>query len=521
MRARFLLLLAVVVSASCFNAEDYDIHGVTLAPSFALPVASGQLGLLDLLTNLDSSYVRTYPDGLLYFYYSQTLASGDIANQFHIPDNISTIGFDLPAGTLPANSGTTTLVPINRTLDLNLSPERLTEALLKGGSLNYIIGTSLTTSPPNLPLQATVTLTDVVHKTTGAPLVFIAGNGTGSTPLEDYVIHMVNNQFGIRVDLAILPHPATFIPAGTKANVQLSFTAMQMGYIKGFLGDQTIQLPPQTQNISVFGSSLKNAGVSFVEPHVSMRMVNDYGASCEINFSVLRATKEGSTLPIQISPTSPIALNFPAVLGESATTNVTITNEQNILDFGPERLEYTAAVRINKGLANANNFLADTSKLRVTLDTEIPIYGQVSGISMIDTLNVDLGNNISASKINSSSLQINAQNELPLDGYVQIYFMDASFNIIDSLFSPNQSYIVKASTVDAVGDLQAPGISSTKINIDPEKLVKLFDSKYLLVKAIMNTGKDQNGVPLNVKFKSTYKLNINVGLLAKFNISLE
>lgn len=521
MRVRFLLLMAVVLSASCFNAEDYDIHGVTLAPSFALPVASGQLGLVDLLTDVDSSYLRTYPDGLLYFYYSQTLASSDIANQFQFPDNISTNGVDLPAGTLPASSSTTTLSPVNKTIDLNLSPERLTEALLKGGSLNYMIGTSQPTSPPGLPLQATVTLTDVVHKTTGAPLVFIAGNGTGSTPLQDYVIHMINNQFSIRVDMAILPHPATFIPAGTKANVQLGFTSMQIGYIKGFLGDQTIQLPPQTQNISVFGSSLKGAGVSFVEPHVSMRIVNDYGASCEINFSVLRATKEGSTLPIQITPSSPLTLTFPAVLGESATTNVTVTNEQSILDLGPEKLEYTAAVRINKGLTNANNFLADTSKLRVTLKTEIPIYGQVSGISMIDTLNVNLGNNISASKINSSSLQISAQNELPLDGYVQIYFMDASFSIIDSVFSPNQSYIVRASAVDAAGDLQAPGISSTKMNIDPEKLTKLFDSKYLLVKAIMNTGKDQNGVPLNVKFKSTYKLNINVGLLAKFNISLE
>lgn len=521
MYARLLLLILVILSASCFNAEDYDIHGVTMQPNFAVPVASGEMGLVHLLTNVDSSYIRAYPDGLLYFYYSQTLASSDIRDAFSIPDNISLTEFDLPAGTLPANSGTVSLTTINKQINLGLSPERLTEAMLKGGSLNFIIGLSQVTSPPNLPIQATVTLTDVVHKTTGAPLVFTANAGTGSVPLQDYVIHMVDNGFTIAVDMKILPHPDTFIPAGTKANVQLGFTAMHLGYIRGFLGDQTFQLPPQTQNISVFGSSLKDAGVSFVTPHVSMRIVNDYGASCEVNFTTLRATKGASTLPIQISPVNPITLNSPAVLGQSATTNISITNEQSIVSFAPEQLEYTAAVRINKGLASGSNFLADTSKLRVTLDTEIPLYGKVSGVTMIDTLTIDLGSNISASKILDASVGVNVQNELPLDGLVQIYFMKANFNIKDSLFTPNQTYIVKASTVDAAGDLISPGLTSTKVGLDPEKLVLLFDSKYLIVKAVMSTGRDQNNQQLNVKFRSSYKLKINVGLQSKFNVSLD
>lgn len=521
MHRRILLLLAAIVSASCFNAEDYDIHGVTMQPAFAVPVASGEMGLLDLLTGLDSSYIRAYPDGLLYLYYSQTLASSDIRDAFSIPDNISATEFDLPAGTLPANSGTVSLTTINKQINLGLSPERLTEALLKGGSLDFIIGLSQVTTPPNLPIQATVTLTDVVHKTTGAPLVFTANAGNGSVPLQDYVIHMVDNGFTIAVDMKILPHPDTFIPAGTKANVQLGFTAMQLGYIKGFLGDQTFQLPPQTQNISVFGSSLKDAGVSFVTPQVSMRIVNDYGASCEVNFTTLRAAKGASTLPIQISPANPVTLNFPAVLGQSATTDITITNEQSIVNFEPEQLEYTAAVRINKGLANGNNFLTDTSKLRVTLDTEIPLYGKVTGITMIDTLTIDLGNNISASQVLEASLQVSTQNELPLDGLVQVYFMKANFSIKDSLFAANQTYLVKASTVDAAGDLVSPGITSTKVTLNPEKLVYLFDSKYLVIKAVMSTGRDQNNQQLNVKFRSAYKLISNVGLLAKFNVTLK
>lgn len=520
MRARLVLLIGVVFLVSCFDEKEYDFKNVTLSPTFAFPIAFGDMGLVNLLSANDSSFVRSYPDGLLYFYYEQTLGSTDIRDLFALPNNASTNSFDLPAGTLPASSSSIAFGTINRELDLGLSPEQLTEILLKDGMLTYTVGLSNVTSPPNLPLEATITLTDVVHKLTLQPLTITVANGSSSTPLKDYVMRLVNNRFSIQVDLVIKPHPATFIPAGTKGNVELAFAGMQFAYIKGFLGDQTTQLPPQAIDISVFGSSLKDAGVSFVEPRISLNVVNDYGASCEVNFSVLRAKKGASVLPLQINPASPVTINSPTVLGESATTNVTITNQEAILNFGPERLEYSASARINKGLSNATNFLADTSKLKVTLTTEIPIYGKVSGVTVLDTLDIDLGN-VTEAKVNSASLRISSRNEMPLDAYLQIYLMDEAHVILDSLFATNETYIVKASKVDAAGDLLSPGVSDIQIGLDPASVTRLFDSKYLLVKSVMNTARDVNNTPLNVKFRAAYRLKLNIGLLVKFTITLQ
>ncbi len=520
MRTRLLALAAVVILASCLNEKEYDFREVTVTPTFAFPIAFGDLGLVNLLSSKDSSFVRAYPDGLLYFYYTQALGSTDIRDLFSIPDNTSTTSFNLIPGTLPASSTTVSVGTINQQIDLGLSPERLSEILLKGGSLNYTVGLSKTTSPPNLPVEAIITLTDVVHKTTLEPLTFAVGNGSGSKSLEDYVMRLVDNRFGMRVDMVIKPHPATFIPSATQANVQLIFAGLEFAYIKGFLGDQVAQLPPQSMEISVFGSSLKDAGIAFVEPKLSMNVVNDYGASCEVNFSVLRASKGATVVPFQISPANPISLNSPTVLGQSATTNVSITNQAALLNLGPEKLEYTASARINKGLTNASNFLADTSKLRVTLTTEIPIYGRVSGVTIYDTLKVDLSD-VDQSKVNTASLKISGRNEMPLDAYVQIYLTDATHQVLDSLFAPNQTYIVKASTVDAAGDLSSPGVSESLIGLDPERVSKLFSSKFLIIKSIMSTARDENNTPLNVKFRSSYRLKLNVGLLAKFNVTLK
>jgi len=352
------------------------------------------------------------------------------------------------------------------------------------------------------------------------PLTFSTLNGSGSKQLKDYVIKMINNQFNITVDLIIKPHPTTFIAPGTNANVRLNFAGMDFGYIKGFLGDQTTPIPAQSMEVSVFNSTLKGVSVSLVQPVVKLRVVNDNGVSCELNFTSLQARKTGGTLPFQISPSNPVTLGAPSTMGTSATTDILVNNQDAILNFAPQQLEYGGSVRINKGLISANNFVMDTSKLRISLSAEIPIHGRVSGISMSDTLKIDL-TGLNGSNVISSSLRISGRNEMPLDAYVQIYLTDENYQVKDSIFAPNQRYIVTASSVSPSGELLAPGVSEFKVGLDPAKLSKLFDSKYLIIKANMNTARDKNGVLLNVKFKAAYRLKLNVGLLARFNITLK
>lgn len=519
MRLRSLLVF-VILLASCIDERQYDFQQVTLSPTLAFPVAFGDLGIVEILSNKDTAYVRSYPDGLLYLYYEKTLPSRDIRDLFSIPNNTSTVSFDLPAGTLPASASTTFVGTINRQIDLALSPEQLTEILLKGGTFAHALLLSKQTSPPGLPLEATITLADFTHKTTQQPLTLTVGNGAGSVSLADYVIQLVNNRFNVRIDLSIKPHPTTYIPPATQATVQLGFNEMAFEYIKGFFGDQVAQLPSQTVDISVFRSTLKDASVSFVEPKLFLRAVNEYGVPCEVNFSVLRASKGTSTLPIQISPPNPVALAAPTVLGGSATTTLNVTNAQAIMNFEPEQLEYTAAARINKGLSSGSNFMADSSKLQVSLVTEVPLYGKVTGITVMDTLDVDL-NELSETQVSEASLKVSAQNEMPLDAYIQIYLMNESFQVQDSLFAGTQTYLVKASEVNGAGDLQSPGITNKEISLNPDRVTKLFSSRYLLVKAVMSTARDANDVFLNVKFRSSYRLKLHVGLRATLKIEVK
>lgn len=517
---RALIFIAILALSACIDNKDYTLDSLTIKPTEAIPLASGNVSILDLISDQDSTYLKTYSDGLLYLSYSETLKSTDIRDKFNIPNNNSTASFDVPVGSLPASSSDAQYATLNKQIDLNLTPQQLSEILLKGGSINYSASLSAATSPANgLPFEVNVTMTDVVDKNTLAPLTFTATNGASSKSLVNAIMKMDRNKFNIKLDLVLKKRTqAVFVPAGTKLNVQLSFVNLDFTYIKGFFGDQTVNIPPQSIEMTVFNSSLKKSQVSFAQANVTLSVKNDYGVPVEVTFSKLEARKTGSTLPFQITPSSPVTLNSPATLGATALTTVTVTNGSAIVNYSPTALYYAASARINKGLADGVDFMADTSKMRVALAAEVPLYGYASGITMLDTLKVDLGD-ADKSTVQSASLKIHAVNQMPLDVYAQLYLADKNYQIIDSLFKSNQTYLVKSASVTAAGDLDKATTSDLTLILDPDKVAKIFTSNYLVVRSRLNTAKDANGSLLNVKFKSTYKLNLNVGLMATLNIT--
>jgi hypothetical protein len=190
---------------------------------------------------------------------------------------------------------------------------------------------------------------------------------------------------------------------------------------------------------------------------------------------------------------------------------VSVSNVNQVIDFAPTSFYYKVSGHINGGLSSGNNFMADTSKMRVRMHVQIPLYGKASNIILTDTLGVDLGD-IDQSKIDSAALKIYIVNELPLDANLQFILTDANYVFIDSLLSSSQTGIIKASIVDSNGELVTAGVVNKFILLQIDKLSKIFKAKKVIIRAKMNTSKNTNGVAVDVKFKSQYKINVKLGL---------
>ncbi|HCW07237.1 MAG TPA: hypothetical protein DGG95_07730 [Cytophagales bacterium] len=510
------LLFGLTILSCSINGDQFQIKGVESNPTLVAPIAYGDLSISDLLKKSDSSHITVGSDGLVSLIYDQNLVSHDIRNLVDIPD-IGNKNFILavPKGTYPANVNDYTSTTSSQSVDMGISPEKLTEIAFKSGSLTYTM--NLTPSNSNFNYAAQISISEFKSKATGASFVQEV-TGSGTIPLSDYLFQSaVANTFTLKVTLVIKKNSSSStVPINTNLNVTISFAGMDFNYVKGFLGDQVAPIPPKVDsasiNIQAFGTSFQQgASVSFAQPTISLNVTTGYGVPLKVTFAKLEAQKSGSTLAMQTNPVSPITVAYPTVLGDSATTSVAITNVNQLINFAPTKLFYQVSGHINQGLSSGNNFLADTSKMNVKLHVAIPLYGKASNIYLKDTVDLDLSN-LDQTKIDSASLKATITNQLPLDGNIQFILTDANYVFIDSLLTASQTNIIKGSTVDANGELQSPGITNTFIPLQLNTISDIFKAKKIIIKTRLNTSKSSAGVAVDVKFKSQYKIDFHLGL---------
>ncbi len=510
----FLMFLSFI---SCIDQNDYSLKSVEVSPTVALPLVFGELAIQDLIKGEDSAYVKVDSDDVVYLSYSQTLATQGIRELFTVPDKSLNRSFFVPPATIPPHTKDIRSDSIVEVVDLGLSPEQLNEISFKAGSISY----STTSSNPSLSgkYEINISLPDFVSKTTAKSINTNIAT-TGSINLSDYVVKLNKNKFNLKMVLVLKKSTSPLVINNSSfVNLKLSFLGMDFNYILGFFGDQTASIPAETVDVGTFGSSLSKADVSFAQPKISLEVTNDNGVPCQVNFTEFEAQNSTSSLAVTLSPSSPIAIAYPTQIGTSAKTTVSIANVKELLDFAPTRFYYKSDARINKGLISGNNFLADTSKLKVKLNVDVPLYGHASNINLLDTIKIDLGN-VDQSSVNSAFLKTKISNELPLDARVQFYMTDDKYRIIDSLLLTSQTGLVKGSTVTQSGELQSPGLSDQLIQLEKSKVDKIFTAKYIIIRAAMNTSKDANGALPDVKFKSKYKMSIDLGLLANLKVGI-
>lgn len=529
-RKNLLLLLSVILGAqSCINKEDFDFNelaGVKAGPSVAVPLLYGKLSIEDLLPKDSLAFVQPDKDGLIHVVFNDTLRSASIHDLFLLPQLNHSEEYPVLLNVLNPD-GKQVVVEDRELLNFKFGDADFETIKLKEGKATVKGGSSL-----DSPVDLTVTFPTLTKD--GSPLVIKLVLSPGSlfkkaTTEEDLA--------GYKVDFSSFGTGENFLPVEIKAETEnsggsaqdfqslisfdLLINGLKFSLITGDFGQPEVQLPSGEIPIEIFEKLFSKGKFELKEPLISFNILNSNGIPLRVFANTLQAgNSQNEILDLQTNPALPFDIQYPSVIGETALTTLQVSNSKEVLDMAPSFITYGLSGRLNPAPATELNFITDRSEIAVVLNADFPLWGYVEGISLSDTMPLNL-TDLEKTEMNNASLRLVIENEFPLEGQLQIEFVNGNHDVLETLFTGDFESVLPASTVNSNGELASPGKYSKDIEISPEKFDRILKAQKMIIRANLLTSRGPDGTFPHVKIKSGYKLNVNLGVKTTADINVK
>ncbi|MFH1320166.1 MAG: hypothetical protein ABII90_05865 [Bacteroidota bacterium] len=337
-------------------------------------------------------------------------------------------------------------------------------------------------------------------------------------------------------ELIVVDHNTGFLAIVYKGTIlskkarELPFFPPDSSVIHGYAGQYTDTLTVDSVdlNLEIYNKVLSGS-FYFEDPKLTVTFVNSYGVPINPVFTTFEAWSsingkmqielDGNTVPIPIALSPP-----PTVEGQSTTTiyeyDKNNSNIEDVLMILPRYIYYAVIATINDP-PMLPNFMTDSSVLSVEVEIELPLYGYSNKFVLQDTLPFDFGIEV-PEMVESAIFNVNVYNGFPVDVIMQLYFMDSTLTILDSLIYEDDKQIMSSGVIGpapALKVIQSTHRLTTITVDDKSRIDDIAEASQMIFKAELTTP----GAPhSNVKFYADYDLEVKLAVRAKLkNISFD
>ncbi len=530
------LLVGGLLLTSC-HKEYFQLDKLSdeleLETDLVAPLIHGSLSLGDLVARFDSSgYTGEFEDGLLYLSYSDTLVDVMVDTLDLVPDGYyNELFIDAEIGDDPIYIGSA----IGDTVHFRKSKffgfetvgeNRMDSVLFKGGELETLMESTF---------QHTGFLTvssNYIKDSDGNPYSYIieitdaSGNFTWSesNDLEGFFLETDqqgdSSVFRMDYDLALI-NSGNPVNPGDQCNINSNFTDMGFYKLFGYVAPEEVVSENGELDIPLFADNPDLRHLKIADPRINVTIENSLGIPFELEVDSLIATAEdGSTETLVFYEGYPFIIPAPdmnmigeTVYGEYHINNQT-SNFRELLNLAPSALSF--GVSGYTGSQSQSHFLLDTSRFMAEAEFVLPLDLSISEYALTDTMEFSVGDGgIDTSLVKEVVVSVFTINELPLELSLQIYLLDESYAVLDSLFD-GVPPLLPSSEVDPDGRLVSASEKDNRINFPTERLGILEQISYLRVEArIVSAGSGDQFV----KFYSDYSLDFEISFFANFRIN--
>lgn len=535
-RVYFLGLLLIFftsfVLTACFDEEDYNfkkVSAIELSPSYAVKLLKGRLSITDLANDFEEVELRTYPDGLLYFYYETESESESISDIIQLPDVSLNALFNSPIDLSVFLDQELTVLETSFAVDLGITGGEIDSIFYTEFPIDFSVESSIEEIfDISLTFPTFTQDGEVITKT-----LFKEDSGNSDPQESDVFTEFIAalntldpafNKFPVDLKLTLKENQYITITEDDYLSITLDIKNQGFIWVKGYFEPTSRMISDEDLSIDLFDTNFTDAEYDLEGARLTFEIDNEFGVPLKLDFHSLDAVNsDGGSLPIEIDPASPFTINSPTQVGENATSIISVVNPVEIFKFKPAGFIYAIEAFVNDGIATGRNFLAANSKINVKFSAEMPLWGNADGIALTDTFAIELnelsGDNIDIEPLNFT-LNAKIENAYPVDVFVQLVLLDENYNYLDVLLTEEQTLLVNAAETNDTGIVKT-GIFDDDIILSDEKTDKLFDAKHMILIANLRTFTEANGTRPNVKFFEQGFINTDIGIGTELKIEIK
>ena len=523
--------LSILLLASCKKMEFDKIAKGAWNPNLAVPLAYSNFGVYDILALKDSTdlVVINPSTGALALVYKGDIFSVGAQTLLNIQNVNQSKNLNFAAlNATPAAAFNGTYTSTNtETINFNAGSAEVHQVAVKSGILTLNLST-------NLKHDITCVITFPDMKINGSPVTTtVSLNYTGSLPnttsgtvnlagaLADLTLgNTTFNKMNAVISTTISGSGQPIV--GTEnMNVNFAFDNIQFTNAVGYFGQNNLGISGDTILLKLFQNS--TAGYfELVNPKVLFVAENSFGFPIKMNFTGLKTVNvsNGNEYPLTGWP-STFNIARANVIGQTASSlfelNTTNTaNLSSVVSSTPKYFVFSANAQSNPaGNVLPLNFIADTSKLKIRTEVELPLEGSAYGFELKDT--VEFNFNEDVSQLESVMFRLNIDNGFPVELKAQIVFLDQNNLPVFTVFNTPES-VVSSALVNSSGRVNQRTKKITDINLSAAQIALLPNVKHLLIRAVSQTLNGPSG--LVVKIYDDYTLNLKLGLQVQAKIQL-
>ncbi len=528
------LAVAPLFLGGCLKKYDPDkLAGGVWNPNLAVPIAYSRFDVYDILDRAEENdlVVIDPMTGLLALRYEGQAFSFSASEVLQLPDfaysNSFSGGLDFGFPVFPSFNGQMS-ESVSESIDYETeNGEGLYDILLAGGQLNIDVSTDL---QHDVALQLEFPYITV----NGAPLVidvnlpFTGGTSSSSaqTNLTNAFIDFTDggtttNAIAVNIT-ATLNGTGNPIVGTENIDVDLSLNGLSFALARGYVGQQTVALDGDSILIAIFQNSIEGY-FELVNPRLQLRVMNSFGFPVALDVTQLQTvnTSNGMVYPLTGYP-NPTLIGAPLLPGDSLITTLEFnsqntSNISNIITPVPKYLHFAVEGGSNpNGEADAPNFIAANSQLRVDATLEMPLQGFAYGFVVRDTLEFTFDEDIE--EVDWVMIRLYAKNGFPVDLSGQLYLADANYTLIDTLITAEQQ-VLQAGLTNASGKVVNPTEKTTDIFIPRERIDNLLDAAYLIFVAETNTLNGSNSQVVGIYDSNFLELRLGLQVQGRINVS--